>query len=52
MLQSDGLAREPLQVPVLVIGGGPAGLPMALELARRGTDGLLVERRDLPTIEE
>jgi 2,4-dichlorophenol 6-monooxygenase len=45
MLESDGPAREPLQVPVLVVGGGPAGLTMALELARRGVDGLLVERR-------
>lgn len=34
------------QVPVLIVGGGPAGLTTALELARRGIDGLLVERRD------
>jgi 2,4-dichlorophenol 6-monooxygenase len=45
MLDSDGGTREPLQVPVLVVGGGPAGLTMALELARRGIDGLLIERR-------
>jgi 2,4-dichlorophenol 6-monooxygenase len=35
----------PLDVPVLIVGGGPAGLTMALELARRGVEGLLVERR-------
>jgi len=33
---------------VLVAGGGPAGLSVAAEAARRGLDVLLVERRALP----
>jgi 2,4-dichlorophenol 6-monooxygenase len=41
---SDSGASVP-EVPVLIVGGGPAGLTMALELSRRGIDGLLVERR-------
>jgi 2,4-dichlorophenol 6-monooxygenase len=41
---SDSGASVPT-VPVLVVGGGPAGLTMALELSRRGIDGVLVERR-------
>ena len=34
-----------LDVPVLIVGGGPAGLTAVLELARRGIEGLQVERR-------
>lgn len=38
-----------VDVPVLIVGGGPAGLTLAMELAGRGIDGLLVERRDFAT---
>jgi 2-polyprenyl-6-methoxyphenol hydroxylase-like FAD-dependent oxidoreductase len=34
------------EVPVLIVGGGPVGLAAAIELAWRGVDCLLVERRD------
>ncbi|HEU4426648.1 MAG TPA: FAD-dependent monooxygenase, partial [Pilimelia sp.] len=33
------------QVPVLVVGAGPAGLTTAIALARYGVESLLVERR-------
>ena len=33
-------------VPVLVVGGGPVGLALAIELAWRGIACMLVERRD------
>lgn len=33
-------------VPVLIVGGGPVGLAMSIELAWRGIASLLVERRD------
>ncbi|MGA5544940.1 FAD-dependent monooxygenase [Mycobacterium sp. NPDC051198] len=39
----------PEQVPVLVAGGGPVGLTLALSLARRGVPALLVERNPTTT---
>ena len=33
------------EVPVLIVGGGPAGLTAAAELAGRGIETLLIERR-------
>lgn len=34
-----------IKVPVLVVGGGPTGLCLASDLAWRGTDCLLIEKR-------
>jgi hypothetical protein len=39
------------EVPVLVAGGGPVGLTLALELGRRGLPCLLVEQRAETTAE-
>ena len=36
---------ETIQVPVLIVGGGPVGLSAALGLTRHGVPWLLVERR-------
>ena len=35
-----------MRVPVLVVGGGPVGLGMALELAWQGVDSLLIDQGD------
>src|SRR6185295_13888037 len=35
---------EPREVPVLVVGAGPAGLTTAIGLARNGVSSMIVER--------
>ena len=37
--------RVMTDVPVLVVGAGPAGLATAIELARRDVECLLIDRR-------
>lgn len=39
----------PVEVPVLIVGGGPVGLSSAILLAQRGIEVLLVERRSFDT---
>ena len=41
--------RLSLTVPVLIVGGGPVGMTLALELARRGIACTLVERNETTT---
>lgn len=44
---SDGATA--IDVPVLIVGGGPVGLTLSILLSRLGVDSLLVERRASPT---
>lgn len=41
---ASGPGRQSYDVPVLIAGGGPVGLLLALELEYRGIEALLVER--------
>jgi putative polyketide hydroxylase len=46
---ADMAEMRPLDVPVLIVGAGTAGLTAAVTLARHGIDCLLVERRRGPS---
>ena len=37
------------EIPVLIVGGGPAGLAMSLLLSRHGTPSLLIDERQAPS---
>jgi len=39
---------EEVRVPVLIIGGGPAGLSAAIELGKRGVDALIIDDKHRP----
>ena len=39
------MGSKELETPVLVVGGGPIGLTLAMDLAWRGVEVLVVERR-------
>jgi 2-polyprenyl-6-methoxyphenol hydroxylase-like FAD-dependent oxidoreductase len=46
-------SRDPVQTPVLIVGAGPVGLCLALDLARRGIATTVLERRpagELPSV--
>ena len=48
--QTNGRAEvAPEQVPVLIAGGGPVGLTLALTLGRHGVAAILVERNPSTT---
>ena len=42
--------KHPLDTPVLIVGGGPVGMTMALCLAQRGIASYLVELRAAETL--
>src|ERR1035438_7952374 len=39
------MTADAAEVPVLIVGGGPAGLTASLLLSRHGVESLLVDRR-------
>jgi 2-polyprenyl-6-methoxyphenol hydroxylase-like FAD-dependent oxidoreductase len=41
---------QPLQTPVLIVGGGPTGLVLAAELSRDGVPSVLAERNEHTTL--
>ncbi|MFE4196751.1 FAD-dependent monooxygenase [Paenarthrobacter sp. NPDC056912] len=44
-INNAGLVEVPDQIPVLISGGGPSGLFLALDLAQRGIRSLVIEPR-------
>jgi len=40
------MTEEVLSTPVAIVGAGPVGLSLALDLARRGIDSLILEKED------
>jgi 2-polyprenyl-6-methoxyphenol hydroxylase-like FAD-dependent oxidoreductase len=42
------MSLPPLETPVLIVGGGPVGLALAIDLGLRGTPCLLVEQGEGP----
>jgi 2-polyprenyl-6-methoxyphenol hydroxylase-like FAD-dependent oxidoreductase len=39
------MTSEVIETPVLIVGGGPAGLTASLLLSRHGVDSLLIDKR-------
>src|SRR5258705_6606864 len=39
------MTSELIETPVLIMGGGPAGLPASVLLSRHGVDSLLIDKR-------
>jgi len=48
--RSDNHDDQPAATPVLIAGGGPVGLVLALELEQRGIHAILVERNTTTTL--
>lgn len=45
-LSSIEVPTDAIHTPVIIVGGGPIGLGMSLEMASRGIDSMLVEQSD------
>jgi 2-polyprenyl-6-methoxyphenol hydroxylase-like FAD-dependent oxidoreductase len=53
MMTTESVLRDSSPVPVLIVGGGPVGLCLAMDLARRGGQCTVLERRaagELPSV--